>query len=181
MKIQNRKNVLYRTKFSADSIFAGCSNLMEELEAKEIAAIEEEKYFEAFLIQFSFIERKLEDITQSFADKLRISPSSLKTLSEENSVNRKISYFEFILSGFISKESSVIFRNLIEKLREYNSFRNDLLHHCSNSKVFKNAIHIDQSTMEAYDGGNEIIKLLLKLKIRQLNPSLNSDKTASGS
>ena len=167
MKIQNRNNVLHRTSHSFDALFSDCSNLMEELEAKEIEVYSEEKYYEAFILQFSFIEWKIEEITKHYAAKLGINPSSMKMLTDENSVNRKISYYDFILSSFISDKSKNDFQQLINKLRDYNSFRNDFLHDCSNPNKFKNAMHIDQSLVEAYGEGLQIIKLLSLIKLKK--------------
>ncbi len=167
MAIQKRKEVLQRTKMSWDSIYQDCSSLMEELEAKEIEAYGEERYFEAFVIQFSFIEWQIDTATIRFAKKLRLHPTSLKAIETENSVNRKILNFDAILSSFIADESRTTFSKLIEKMREYNLFRNDLLHNCGNPHKFQGAIHIDTSLMEAYDEGLEIVKLLSKLKFKR--------------
>jgi hypothetical protein len=167
MPIQKRKEVLDRTKHSWAVIYDGCSNLMEELEAKEIEAYNEERYFEAFIIQFSFIEWQIETVTLYFAKKLNLHHSSLKSIEDETSVNRKISNFDLILSSFIKDESKTLLLELVDKLREYNTFRNDLLHNCGNPNKFDGALHIDQSLTEAYDEGQTIIKLLSKLKLRK--------------
>lgn len=169
MSIQKRKEVLQRAKMSWSIIYEDCSSLMEELEAKEIEAYDEERYIETFIIQFSFIEWQIETATTRFAKKLRLHSTSLKSIETENSVNRKISNFDAILSGFITDESRALINKLVGKLREYNAFRNDLLHNCGNPNKFNGAIHIDQSLMEAYEEGHQIIKLLAKIKFRKMS------------
>lgn len=165
MKIQKRTGVLSRTQNSWSSIYEDCSSLVEELEAKEIIAYDDDNFYEAFVIQFSYLEWHMQTAMLYYAKKLRVHPTTLKNLRVENSVSKKITGFDLIVSQFVSQKSKRDFKNLIEKLRDYNAFRNDFLHDSMNKKKFENAIHIEQSLYEAYSEGQDIIKLLLKIEL----------------
>lgn len=167
MAIQNRKDVLERTRLSWNRTYNECSSLLEELAAKEIEAFSEDNYAEAFILQFSFIETRIESSTQYFGEKLRLHPTSLKALRDETSVAKKITYFDLILSSFIATGSKGDFQSLVGKLREYNAFRNDFLHHCANRRKFRSALHIEQAVEEAYTEGVEIIRLFVKVKLKK--------------
>lgn len=149
---------------------------MEAIEAREFEAYEQESYIEALLFQFSFIEWKVESAIAHFGKKLGLHPSSLRMLKDETSVSRKITHFNSIMSAFISDDSKKMFHELIGKLREYNMFRNNLLHHCGNPKKFESGMHIEQSVVEAYGEGDIVIRFLAEIKLRKPN-KLDADRT----
>lgn len=165
MKIQKRTTVLNRTRNSWSSIYDDCSSLIEELEMKELDAFDDDNYYEAFIIQFSYLEWHMDAAIRHYAKTLGVHTTTRKKLSLEKSVSNKITNFDIIMRPFISKESIHNFHVLIENLRDYNAFRNDFLHDSMNSKTFKSAIHIEQSVVEAYHDGLRIIKQLLNIKL----------------
>lgn len=138
---------------------------MDELDLKEIEAYENENYCEAFILQFSFLEMKIESIIANFAKISGIHSSTCKQLKSTWRVSDKIGYFDCLVSPRISPKSKKDFGHLIEMLREYNTFRNDYLHDCSNPKKFTGAIHIDYALEEAYSDGIKIMHLLSKIKL----------------
>lgn len=162
MSIQKRSNVIKRTAFSSDSKH---SSLVDELDLKEIEAYENENYCEAFILQFSFLETKMESIIANFAKVAAIHSSTRKQLKSIWKVSDKIGYFDCLASPLVLSTSKKDFGKLIEMLREYNSFRNDYLHDCFNSKKFTGATHIDYALQEAYEDGLKIIRLLSKIKL----------------
>lgn len=164
MSIQKRRNVLERTKLSGGST---SSSLVDELDLKEIEAYESENYCEAFILQFSFLETKMESIIANFAKIAGIHLSTRKQLKSTWKVSDKISYFDCLVSPLILPTSKKDFGRLIEMLREYNTFRNDYLHDCSNPKKFTGTIHIDYALQEAYSHGLEITRLLSKIKLKR--------------
>ena len=162
MSIQKRHKVIERTNLSLGSEH---SSLTDELDLKEIEAYESENYCEAFILQFSFLETKMESIIASFAKIAGIHSSTSTQLKSTWKVSDKISYFDCLLSPLILPTSKKDFYRLIEMLREYNSFRNDYLHDCSNPKKFTGALHIDYALQEAYADGLKIMRLLSKIKL----------------
>lgn len=169
MVYQKRKSVLMRTKYSWDSLFDGCSSINDEITAREIEARDEERWWEAFILQFSFLESYIRAGVVNFGKKLGLDKKTLKEVAEEQSVTRLISYFNIILISFIDNKSKKDFQKLILCLREHNLFRNDLLHNCANPKKFRGVIHIEQTLQEAYYEGEEILKLFTKVKIQKVN------------
>lgn len=165
MAIQRRPEVLQRTKNSWSANYMDCDGLHEELEVKEIEALEEERFFEAFILQFSFLELNLDRIIAHLSKKLGLTETTHANLISEQSVNRKIDTFEMLVSAFVMPESKASLSAVVEKLREYNRFRNDLLHNCANPKKFDSAMHIDQAVDEAYLEGQAIVKALASIKL----------------
>jgi hypothetical protein len=98
---------------------------MDELEAKELAAYESENYCEAFVLQFSFIETKIESIVAHFARVIGVHSSTTKQLTSTWKVSEKITHFDCVLSPLLASSSKKDFHHLIKALREYNTFRNE--------------------------------------------------------
>ena len=64
MRLQKKRSVIERTKFSSGS---KVSSLMDDLELREMEAYENENYCETFILQFSFLELKIESIIRNFS------------------------------------------------------------------------------------------------------------------
>lgn len=165
MSIQKRRGVLERTKLSWDRDYSECSSLLDELEVKELVVYESENYCEAFVLQFSFLEHRIESIVAHFARAAGVHSSTTKQLQSTWKVSDKVTHFDCLLSPLLAPNSKKDFHRLIEALREYNTFRNDYLHDCANPKKFTGAIHIDQALQEAYEDGLEIMRLLSRIKL----------------
>ena len=165
MSIQKKRKVLGRTKLSWENDYSECGSLLDELEVKELVAYESENYCEAFVLQFSFLETKIESIVAHFARVAGVHSSTTKQLQSTWKVSDKITHIDCLLSPLLASSSRKDFHRLIDALREYNTFRNDYLHDCANPKKFTSAIHIDQALQEAYTDGLEIMHLLSKIKL----------------
>ncbi len=168
MVYQNRKRVLVCTKDSWDSLFDDCVSINDEVMAKEIEARNEEDWWEAFILQFSFLEDYIRSSISNFGKKLGLDKKTLKEVVGEQSVARLISYFNIICISFIKDKSKKDFQKLVLCLREHNLFRNDILHNCANPKKFRGVIHIEQTLVEAYHEGEEILELFTKIKIQRV-------------
>lgn len=158
-------------RHSRVSDYEGCETLIEELEVKELEAMDEERLFEAFILQFSFIELKIEGITKHFSAKANLTSKTREMMEAEQSVHRKIGYFELVLAPFVDEGSRSGLSAAVDSLRAYNVFRNDLLHGCADHRRFQSAMHIDMAIEEAYAEGLKILDLLcgIRLKGREHN------------
>ena len=90
MRLQKKRSVIERTKFSSGS---KVSSLMDDLELREMEAYENENYCEAFILQFSFLELKIESIIRNFSKIAGIHPSTSKQIKSTWKVSDKISYW----------------------------------------------------------------------------------------
>jgi len=165
MKIQNRQTTQGRNKKNPKRIYTLGSSLSSQLEIKEFYAYQNENYWEAFIVQFSFIERIIDSINRDFANKFKLNKESLVKIKNENSVSNKITLLDCLTHNIVSNDSKQQHSILIEKLYSYNNFRNDLLHNCSKTKCFQSATQIDQAVMEAYDEGKKIFMLIDTIKL----------------
>ncbi len=85
MRLQKKRSVIERTNFSSGS---KVSSLMDDLELREMEAYENEVYCGAFILQFSFLELKIEiKSTWKVSDKNQL--FGLSSISVDNAGFKK--------------------------------------------------------------------------------------------